>query len=98
VVEYDLAQLAGTDVLRETYVGRAKLVLDRSSDVVVGATFVGTGVTELTHSATMAVVGKVPVPVLRHVVPSYPTASEAWLRLLENLNAARHTLPAARQT
>lgn len=78
VVEYDLAQLAGTYVLRETYVGRAKLVLDRSSDVVVGATFVGTGVAELTHSATMAVVGK--VPVLWHVVPSYPTASEAWLR------------------
>jgi dihydrolipoamide dehydrogenase len=46
----------------------------------------------------MAVVGKVPVPVLWHVVPSYPTGSEAWLRLLENLNAARQTLPAARQT
>ena len=98
VVEYDLAELAGTYVLRETYVGRAKLVLDRSSDVLVGATFVGTGVAELTHSATMAVVGKIPLPVLWHVVPSYPTASEAWLRLLENLNAARQTLPAARQT
>jgi pyruvate/2-oxoglutarate dehydrogenase complex dihydrolipoamide dehydrogenase (E3) component len=98
VVEYDLAQLAGTYVLRETYVGRAKLVLDRSSDLVVGATFVGTGIAELTHPATMAVVGKVPVPVLWHVVPSYPTASEAWLRLLESLNAARQTLPAARQT
>jgi hypothetical protein len=24
-------------------------------------------------------------------VPSYPTASEAWLRLLETLNADRHT-------
>jgi len=24
------------------------------------------------------------------VVPSYPTASEAWLRLLETLNADRH--------
>jgi dihydrolipoamide dehydrogenase len=54
VVEYDMAQLAGTYVLRETYVGRAKLVLDRSSDVVVGRHFVGTGVAELTHSATMA--------------------------------------------
>src|SRR4029453_11601686 len=92
-VEYDLAQLAGTYVLRENYVGRAKLVLDRASDVLLGATFVGTGVAELTHSATMAVVGKLPVPVLWHVVPSYPTISEAWLRLLENLNAARKTLP-----
>jgi hypothetical protein len=38
------------------------------------------------------------VPVLWHLVPSYPTVSEAWLRLLENLNAARTTPPAARQT
>ena len=91
VVEYDLAELAGTYVLRDNYVGRAKLVVDRSADVVVGATFAGTGVAELTHSATMAIVAKIPIPVLWHVVPSYPTASEAWLRLLETLNADRHT-------
>ena len=90
VVEYDLAELAGTYVLRDNYVGRAKLVVDRSADVVLGATFAGTGVAELTHSATMAVVAKIPIPVLWHVVPSYPTASEAWLRLLETLNADRH--------
>jgi dihydrolipoamide dehydrogenase len=57
--------------------------------VLVGATFVGTGIAELTHSATMAVVAGVPVPVLRHVVPSYPTASEVWLRLLEELAKLR---------
>jgi pyruvate/2-oxoglutarate dehydrogenase complex dihydrolipoamide dehydrogenase (E3) component len=90
-VEYDLAQLAGTYVLRDNYVGRAKLVVDRSAEVVVGATFVGTGVAELTHSATMAIVARIPIPVLWHVVPSYPTASEAWLRLLETLDAHRHT-------
>ena len=83
VAEYDLANLGGTYVLRNDYVGHAKLVLDRSADVVVGATFAGTGVAELTHSATMAVVGKIPVPALWHVVPSYPTVSEVWLRLLE---------------
>jgi dihydrolipoamide dehydrogenase len=90
VAEYDLAALAGTYVLRDNYVGRAKLVVDRSADVVVGATFAGTGVAELTHSATVAVVAKIPIPVLWHAVPSYPTASEAWLRLLETLNADRH--------
>ncbi|HEV2887518.1 MAG TPA: NAD(P)/FAD-dependent oxidoreductase [Jatrophihabitans sp.] len=88
-VEYDMAALAGTYVLRENYVGRAKLVIDRQRDVLLGATFVGTGVAELTHSATMAVVAKVPVPVLRHVVPSYPTASEVWLRLIEELGKLR---------
>jgi len=88
-VEYDMAALAGTYVLRENYVGRAKLVIDRQADVLVGATFVGTGIAELTHSATMAVVARIPVGVLRHVVPSYPTASEVWLRLLEELAKLR---------
>ncbi|HEX8078744.1 MAG TPA: NAD(P)/FAD-dependent oxidoreductase [Jatrophihabitans sp.] len=88
-VEYDLAALAGSYVLRENYYGRAKLVIDSQRDVVVGATFVGTGVAELTHSATMAVVARIPVPVLRHVVPSYPTLSEVWLRLLEELGKQR---------
>jgi dihydrolipoamide dehydrogenase len=88
-VEYDMAALAGTYVLRDDYIGRAKLVVDRAQDVVIGATFVGTGIAELTHSATTAVVAKVPLPVLWHVVPSYPTASEIWLRLLEALNTRR---------
>ena len=88
-VEYDLAALGGTYVLREHYVGRAKLVLDAGRDVLLGATFVGTAIGELTHSATVAVVGEVPVARLWHAVPSYPTASEVWLRLLEALNAAR---------
>ncbi|MDQ1736812.1 MAG: hypothetical protein QOH56_3063 [Pseudonocardiales bacterium] len=88
-VEYDMAALAGTYVLRDDYIGRAKLVVDRAQDVVIGATFVGTGIAELTHSATTAIVAKVPLPVLWHVVPSYPTASEIWLRLLEALNTRR---------
>jgi len=88
-VEYDLAALAGSYLLREDYLGRAKLVVDRQRDVVLGATFVGAGVAELTHSATMAVVARIPVAVLRHVVPSYPTVSEIWLRLLEELDKRR---------
>ncbi|WP_405578099.1 dihydrolipoyl dehydrogenase family protein [Streptomyces sp. NBC_01190] len=88
-VEYDMAGLAGTYVLREDYVGRAKLVVDRVSDTVVGATFVGLGIAELVHSATTAVVARIPLSVLWHVVPSYPTASEVWLRLLEGLRAQR---------
>ncbi|MGW7265964.1 dihydrolipoyl dehydrogenase family protein [Streptomyces sp. NPDC054842] len=91
VVEYDLAALAGTYVMRPDYRGRAKLVVDRADDVVVGATFVGAGIAELVHSATTAIVGRIPVSTLWHVVPSYPTASEIWLRLLEALRAKRRT-------
>jgi dihydrolipoamide dehydrogenase len=89
-VEIDMAALAGTYLLRDDYVGRAKLVIDRASDVIVGATFVGTGIAELVHSATVAVVARVPLEKLWHVVPSYPTASEVWLRLLETVDTARH--------
>lgn len=88
-VEYDLAWVSGSTLLRDDYVGRANLVVDKASDTVVGATFVGTGIAELVHSATTAIVGKVPVSALWHVVPSYPTVSEIWLRLLETLNTQR---------
>jgi len=84
VVEYDLGQVAGAALLRDDYRGRAKLVVDRSTDTLVGATFVGTDVAELLHSATTALVGRVPLDTLWHVVPSYPTVSEVWLRLLES--------------
>ncbi|GAC67096.1 dihydrolipoyl dehydrogenase family protein [Gordonia soli] len=82
VVAADIA-VAGSAVLREDYRGRAQLIIDRARDVIVGATFVGSGVEELVHSATVAVVGEVPLEKLWHAVPSYPTVSEIWLRLLE---------------
>lgn len=83
-VEYDLAALAGTALYADDYVGRAKLIVDESRGVLVGATFVGAGVADLLHSATIAVVGEVPLSRLWHAVPSYPTISEIWLRLLES--------------
>lgn len=88
-VEYDLAALAGTSLLRDDYVGRANLVVDRSTETLLGATFVGDGIAELVHSATVAIIGKVSIDALWHCVPSYPTASEVWLRLLETLEAQR---------
>jgi pyruvate/2-oxoglutarate dehydrogenase complex dihydrolipoamide dehydrogenase (E3) component len=46
-------------------------------------TFAGPEVSEMLHSATIAVVGEVPLHRLWHAVPAYPTVSEVWLRLLE---------------
>ena len=83
-LEYDLAAVAGASLLRDDYVGRAKLVVDRGSDTLLGATFVGSEVGELLHSATVAIIAKVPLELLWHAVPSYPTVSEIWLRLLES--------------
>ena len=88
-VEYDLGAVAGAALARDGYQGRAKLVIDRGAGVVVGATLVGSDVAELLHSATIAVIAKVPLDLLWHAVPSYPTISEVWLRLLEAWRSAR---------
>lgn len=63
--------------------GTSKLVVDQARGVVVGATFTGPEVQELLHSATIAVIGEVPLERLWHAVPSFPTVSEVWLRLME---------------
>ncbi len=86
-IEYDLGSIAGAVLLRDGYTGRAKLVVDRASDTLIGAAFVGPEVAELVHAATIAVVGRVPLSQLWHAVPSYPTVSEVWLRLLESRSA-----------
>jgi dihydrolipoamide dehydrogenase len=60
------------------------MVVDEKRRVVLGVTFVGQDVAELIHAATIAVVGEVPIDRLWHAVPSFPTISEVWLRLLED--------------
>lgn len=83
ILDYDLANLGGSAVLAVGYVGKARAVVDLDREVLLGVTFVGQDVAELLHSATVAVVGEVPIKRLWHAVPSYPTLSEVWLRLLE---------------
>ncbi|MET4050751.1 pyruvate/2-oxoglutarate dehydrogenase complex dihydrolipoamide dehydrogenase (E3) component [Frigoribacterium sp. PvP054] len=83
VVDYDLAAVAGSAIHSDEYRGQARLVVDESRKVIVGATFVGPDVSDLLHAATIAVVGEVPIDRLWHAVPSYPTVSEVWLRLLD---------------
>lgn len=85
VVDLDLGAIAGATVHAEGYTGAARFVLDAERDVVLGATFVGQDVAEMVHAATVAVVGEVPLHRLWHVVPSYPTLSEVWLRMLEQV-------------
>jgi pyruvate/2-oxoglutarate dehydrogenase complex dihydrolipoamide dehydrogenase (E3) component len=82
-VEYDLSWISGASSFADDYRGRASAVIDEDRGVLVGATFVGSGVAELLQSATIAVVGEVPLHRLWHAVPPYPTISEVWLRFLE---------------
>jgi dihydrolipoamide dehydrogenase len=63
--------------------GTSRIVVDEDRRVLVGATFTGAEVSEWVHAATIAIVGEVPLSRLWHAVPSFPTRSEVWLKLLE---------------
>ncbi|MEU0051929.1 NAD(P)/FAD-dependent oxidoreductase [Streptomyces sp. NPDC006184] len=82
-VDVEFSSVAGAGLYGDGYKGRARMVVDLEDEILRGVTFVGPGVGELIHSATVAVAGRVPLGRLWHAVPSYPTLSEVWLRLLE---------------
>jgi dihydrolipoamide dehydrogenase len=63
--------------------GTSRLVVDRATETIVGATFTGFETADFLQAATVALVGKVPLPRLRHAVAAYPSRSEVWLKLLE---------------
>lgn len=83
VVDYDLGAVSGAGLRDDHYEGAARMVVDRTRSVIIGATFVGPDVAELLQTATTAIVGEIPVSRLWHAVPAFPTVSEVWLRLLE---------------
>jgi dihydrolipoamide dehydrogenase len=82
-VRYGTGDVAGAYTLGNGISGTSQLVVDADRRVVVGATFTGPGIAELLHAATIAIIGAVPLDDLWHAVPSFPTVSEVWLRLLE---------------
>ena len=84
VVSYPVGDVPGAYTEGEGITGTSQLVVDADREVIVGATFTGPGVAELLHSATIAIVGAVPLADLWHAVPSFPTLSEVWLHLLES--------------
>lgn len=82
-VDVEFSSVAGASLQADGYRGHARMTIDEDRRVLLGATLVGPDVAELIHAATIAVVGEVPLDRLWHAVPSYPTMSEVWLRLLE---------------
>jgi dihydrolipoamide dehydrogenase len=82
-VDVETSGNAGGSFVGRNAPGTARLVVDEKRRVVVGATITGAEVAEALHAATIAVIGEVPLDDLWHAVPSFPTRSELWLRLLE---------------
>jgi pyruvate/2-oxoglutarate dehydrogenase complex dihydrolipoamide dehydrogenase (E3) component len=84
VVEVGTGANAGGSFYGRNAPGTARIIVDEDRSVVAGATFTGPDIGESIHAATIAIVGEVPLDRLWHAVPSFPTRSELWLRLLES--------------
>jgi dihydrolipoamide dehydrogenase len=82
-VRYATGGVAGAYTRGNGIDGTSQILVDEDRRVIVGATFTGPDVQELVHAATIAIVGDVALDRLWHAVPSFPTVSEVWLRLLE---------------
>jgi pyruvate/2-oxoglutarate dehydrogenase complex dihydrolipoamide dehydrogenase (E3) component len=83
VVEVATGGNAGGSFVGRGAPGTARLLVDERRRVVVGVTITGAEIQEALHAATIAVIAEVPLDDLWHAVPSFPTRSELWLRLLE---------------
>ena len=83
VVDHPPGAVAGGSFHGRGPEGLARILVDERRHVIVGATFTGPDIAELLHAATIAMVGEVPLDRLWHAIPTFPTRSEVWLRLLE---------------
>jgi pyruvate/2-oxoglutarate dehydrogenase complex dihydrolipoamide dehydrogenase (E3) component len=82
-VDQEVEANAGGSFVGHGAPGTVRLVLDTERSVIVGATFTGVEVAESLHAATIAVIAEVPIELLAHAVPCFPTRSEVWLSLIE---------------
>lgn len=82
VVRTRTARYPGTlsflSLFRDGFQGWAKLVINAETNRLLGATFVGPEFSELIQAATLAIVAKVPVSLLRHAVAPHPTVNQVW--------------------
>ena len=83
-VDVATSSVAGASFVGRNAPGTSRLVIDEKRGVLAGATFCGPDVAELVHGASIAIAGEVPVSRLFDAIPSFPTRSEVWLRLLES--------------
>jgi dihydrolipoamide dehydrogenase len=89
ILEVGTSSNAGGSYYGRNAPGTSRLLVDKTSDLIVGATFTGSGVAEFVHAATIAIVGEVPMGRLWHATPSFPTRSEIWLNLMAAWESAK---------
>jgi pyruvate/2-oxoglutarate dehydrogenase complex dihydrolipoamide dehydrogenase (E3) component len=81
-VDTEIGRTAGASFIGKDAPASARLVIDESRRVIIGATFTGPDMADSLHAATIAIVGEVPLERLIHAIPPFPTRSEFWLTLL----------------
>ena len=85
VVDLGTSANAGGSFYGHGAPGTTRFLIDEDRGIIIGATFVGSEIADFLHAATIAVVGEVPLTRLRHAIPSFPTRSEIWLYLFNEL-------------
>jgi pyruvate/2-oxoglutarate dehydrogenase complex dihydrolipoamide dehydrogenase (E3) component len=89
VLEVGTSSNAGGSYYGRNAPGTSRLLVDKGSDLIVGATITGTEVADFLQAATIAIVGEVPMGRLWHATPSFPTRSEIWLNLMAEWETAK---------
>ncbi len=82
-VEATTSGNAGGSFYGRNVEGTTRMVIERGTNRVLGTTLVGAEVADFLHAATLAVTAELTMDHLWHAVPSFPTRSEVWLKLVE---------------
>ena len=82
ILEVGTSANAGGSFYGRNAPGTSRLLVDKGSDLIIGATITGAEVADFLQAATIAIVGEVPMGRLWHATPSFPTRSEIWLNLM----------------
>ena len=82
ILEVGTSANAGGSYYGRNAPGTSRLLVDKDSDLIIGATITGAEVADFLHAATIAIVGEIPMGRLWHATPSFPTRSEIWLNLM----------------
>jgi pyruvate/2-oxoglutarate dehydrogenase complex dihydrolipoamide dehydrogenase (E3) component len=82
ILEVGTSANAGGSFYGRNARGTSRLLVDKETDLIVGATITGAEVADFLQAATIAIVGEVPLSRLWHATPAFPTRSEIWLNLM----------------
>ncbi|HYH89991.1 MAG TPA: NAD(P)/FAD-dependent oxidoreductase [Solirubrobacteraceae bacterium] len=93
ILEVGTSANAGGSYYGRNAPGTSRLLVDKDSDLIVGATITGADVADFLHAATIAIVGEIPMGRLWHATPSFPTRSELWLNLMAKWEKAKGSQP-----